>query len=172
LTLLCAIAVGVVTGLIVNEASDVSPWLAGHLLAIHARLAERRAGERSLILAEMRADLEEVPGKLTKLAVALYHVADAAVVRLRRDWRRRCRPAVARAARRVGSAVVTLGIGLVVGLCALLYLVLITLVGAGLSELVQAYGDSMAFAVAALPVALGVTALMVISVERESRQRL
>lgn len=81
---LVTIVLAVVVPLLVNEASDVAPWLAGRLV----RWGARHLGPHADIERyeeEWSADLERVPGKLTKLAHACL-VVGWSVPRMRRQF--------------------------------------------------------------------------------------
>jgi len=110
------VIVGVVLGLLVNEASDVSPWLAhriARLAAFHRAADPAEAEERVRCLA---ARIDEQPGKLAKLWPALVAVKDS--------WRR---PKPAAAGRRRDANVV---IGLVAVLAFLVSYFGLIIVGA------------------------------------------
>jgi hypothetical protein len=64
---LSAIVVGAAT----NELCDVAPWLAKRVLKRAARLEATHGEEEALILNELLALLEDVPGKLSKLIWSL-----------------------------------------------------------------------------------------------------
>jgi hypothetical protein len=68
----------VVLGLLVNEATDICPWIAVRLVRWAAQLLYRRAPERAAIRAEELAALvNDRPGKLLKLFTALGFVLHA-----------------------------------------------------------------------------------------------
>jgi membrane protein YdbS with pleckstrin-like domain len=79
-----ALAVAVVLGLVTNELSDISPWVARKLVAWSAR--ERYGGtERAAIRAEeLAALINERPGKLFKLGTGLRFASSALVLKIRR----------------------------------------------------------------------------------------
>lgn len=80
------LVVGLLVPLLLNEVSDLGSWIAGRLLSWGARrLGSPEKAER--YNEEWAADLERVPGKLTKVGYALGVVAwgctpDAAAVRV------------------------------------------------------------------------------------------
>ncbi|CAL9508199.1 hypothetical protein SUDANB95_03553 [Actinosynnema sp. ALI-1.44] len=78
----------IATPLVVNEVGELAPWLARHLLRWGARrLGDELATER--YREEWLADLDDVPGKLTKLGHSLVVVAwSVPVMRGRHEWRR------------------------------------------------------------------------------------
>jgi membrane protein YdbS with pleckstrin-like domain len=78
------IALAVALGLIVNEFTDVSPWLARKLVTWSARLRygdTTRADERS---EELAAVINDRPGKLFKLGTGVRFASAALALRLRR----------------------------------------------------------------------------------------
>jgi hypothetical protein len=75
------LVVAVVLGLLVNEATDICPWIAVRLVRWAARLLYRRAPERAAIRGEeLAALINERPGKLLKLFTALGFVLYALLV--------------------------------------------------------------------------------------------
>jgi hypothetical protein len=73
------VVVSIVTGALVNEASEVSPWLAQRIVRRAAPLWALRGLRRAEMLAEEWAEIiETAPGKLTKLGHALVFLAGAA----------------------------------------------------------------------------------------------
>ncbi|MFD0889442.1 hypothetical protein ACFQ08_33320 [Streptosporangium algeriense] len=87
---------GVVLGLAVNEACDLSPWLAGKIVRWSARVRYGN-GERAETRAEELSSLiDDRPGKLFKLITAVGFALGAATERARRAGRsiRPSRPAL------------------------------------------------------------------------------
>jgi lipopolysaccharide/colanic/teichoic acid biosynthesis glycosyltransferase len=79
------IAFAIISGLLVNEITDVCPWLAVRLVRWAARLRYPHAPERAAIRAVEHARvINDRPGKLFKLFTALGFALDALVV-VRRD---------------------------------------------------------------------------------------
>jgi hypothetical protein len=72
----------VVLGLLVNEISDVSPWMAGRLVRSAARLWSLDPEIAADYAEEWQAVVDERPGKLLKLGTALGFLAGAAQIRL------------------------------------------------------------------------------------------
>ncbi|MET7334349.1 hypothetical protein [Nonomuraea sp. NPDC005650] len=77
------IILGVLLGLIVNEACDVSPWLARKLVKKAPYLQYRDRERAAMRAEELTAVVNERPGKLLKLATAVAFAAGALVVRLK-----------------------------------------------------------------------------------------
>lgn len=94
MAVLAAIGVGLVT----NELFDLAPWLARRLLRRAARLEAGTPDETPLILEELTALLDEVPGKLTKLLWALGRHTNAVRLVKRRRSADLARPAALAAA--------------------------------------------------------------------------
>ncbi|WP_370463257.1 PH domain-containing protein [Micromonospora sp. WMMC415] len=79
------VVLALVLGLIVNEMTDLSPWLGRKLVTWSARLHYPDDHERAEIRAEEHAAIiNERPGKLFKLGTGLGFLADAVLTRLRR----------------------------------------------------------------------------------------
>jgi hypothetical protein len=75
------VVAAIVLGLLVNEATDICPWIAVRLVRWSARLLYRRAPERAAIRAEeLAALINDRPGKLLKLFTALGFALHALVV--------------------------------------------------------------------------------------------
>jgi hypothetical protein len=75
------VVAAVVLGLVVNELTDICPWVAVRLVRWAARLLYRKAPERAAIRGEELAALvNDRPGKLLKLFTALGFVLHALVV--------------------------------------------------------------------------------------------
>jgi hypothetical protein len=72
----------VVLGLLVNEISDVSPWMAGRLVRSAAILWSHDPHVAADYAEEWQAVVDERPGKLLKLGTALGFLAVAARIRL------------------------------------------------------------------------------------------
>lgn len=64
------VILGAVLGAAVNEASDVSPWLARRVVPAAARLWASSASERAVRSEEWLALIEDCPGKLSKIGLA------------------------------------------------------------------------------------------------------
>jgi len=71
----------VVVGLLINEATDVSPWLAGRLMRTAARLWTSDRELSAVYAEEWQAFIADRPGKLLKLLTALGFVSAAAARR-------------------------------------------------------------------------------------------
>ncbi|MEU4511757.1 hypothetical protein AB0G05_19875 [Nonomuraea wenchangensis] len=76
------IILGILLGLVVNEACDISPWLAGKLVKKAAHLKYRDPERAATRAEELAAVVAERPGKLFKLATAMAFAAGALVTRL------------------------------------------------------------------------------------------
>ena len=75
------VVAAIVLGLLVNEATDICPWIAVRLVRWAAQLLYRRAPERAAIRGEeLAALINDRPGKLLKLFTALGFVLHALVV--------------------------------------------------------------------------------------------
>jgi len=72
----------VALGLLVNEISDVSPWMAERLVRSAARLWSRDPQVAADYAEEWQAVVDERPGKLLKLCTALGFLAGAVQIRL------------------------------------------------------------------------------------------
>ena len=86
---LTEILVSVVVGLLVNEACDVSPWCAHHMVRWSVQLRYANPERRRIRCDELVALIDERPGKLLKLGTGLGFLAAALPV-----WLRRITPAV------------------------------------------------------------------------------
>ncbi|MEW9533257.1 hypothetical protein [Microbispora sp. NPDC049125] len=111
------ILIGIGTGLLINEACDVSPWAARKLVRIAARLRYTDPVRAAVRAEELTSVIEERPGKLLKLAGALAFWAAACWVRARRGRMSTVpgplhRALWMRAARHIGFAIAT---GLLMG---------------------------------------------------------
>jgi hypothetical protein len=84
------IAFAIITGLLINEATDICPWLAIRLVRLAARLRYLDAPERAATRGEEFAALiNDRPGKLFKLCTALGLTLHAlTLVGLRAAWRK------------------------------------------------------------------------------------
>jgi membrane protein YdbS with pleckstrin-like domain len=78
------ITLAVVLGLIVNEFSDVSPWLARRLVAWSARQRYGDTARAEIRAEELGAVINDRPGKLFKLGTGVRFASAALAVRLRR----------------------------------------------------------------------------------------
>lgn len=76
--------VSVLTGLAVNEMSDVSPWLASWLVRKAAFLREGDTPRAHIRAEDHQALIRDRPGKLLKLCTALGFTIEASTVRIRR----------------------------------------------------------------------------------------
>ena len=83
------ILVSVIVGLLVNEACDVSPWCAHHLVRWSVRLRYANPERRRIRGDELVALIDERPGKLIKLGTGLGFLTTAVPV-----WLQRIAPAV------------------------------------------------------------------------------
>lgn len=82
------VLVSVVTGALVNEFCDVAPWLARHVIRCAALLwARTDSSLASGYLVEWAAVVEDCPGKLTKLVLALRFLLGAVARRSLRAGR-------------------------------------------------------------------------------------
>jgi membrane protein YdbS with pleckstrin-like domain len=81
---LIVLLVSVVTGLAVNEMSDVSPWLANWLVRKAAYLREGDTPRAHIRAKDHLALIHDRPGKLLKLCTALGFIAEASTVRTRK----------------------------------------------------------------------------------------
>ena len=79
-----AVAAAIVLGLIVNEMSDVSPWLARKLVVWSAQLRYGEASCGDVRAEELMALIEHRPGKLLKVGTALGFFASSLLGRIRR----------------------------------------------------------------------------------------
>ncbi|MFF5082539.1 hypothetical protein ACFY36_36305 [Actinoplanes sp. NPDC000266] len=86
------VLVSIATGALVNEFCDVSPWLADKIARRAARLWS--AGDSALEV-EWAAVIQDCPGKLTKLFIALRFGAGAAS-KAQRRWLKRARARASR----------------------------------------------------------------------------
>lgn len=84
MSLFWAALAAVVLGLLTNELFELAPWFARRLLRRAARLEGEDPAEAALLVADMAATLEEVPGKLAKLLWATGRLTNA----LRYPWQR------------------------------------------------------------------------------------
>jgi membrane protein YdbS with pleckstrin-like domain len=87
------ITLAVVLGLIVNEFSDVSPWLARRLVAWSARQRYGDTARAEIRAEELGAVINDRPGKLFKLGTGVRFASAALAVRLRRLVSREPQPA-------------------------------------------------------------------------------
>ncbi|GEM_PF-3668786 len=78
------IALALLLGLVVNEFSDLSPWLARTLVAWSARLRYGDTARADIRAEELAALINDRPGKLFKLATGIRFASAALAVRLRR----------------------------------------------------------------------------------------
>jgi membrane protein YdbS with pleckstrin-like domain len=78
------VLIGVVLGLVVNEATDVSPWLGRALVGWSARLRYGDSDEGRVRGEELRALINVRPGKLFKLLTGAGFAGSALIFRLRR----------------------------------------------------------------------------------------
>ncbi len=78
------IVLGVIIGLIVNEACDISPWAARQIVRWSARLRYRSPERAQIRAEELVALVEERPGKLLKLATSLWFLTTALATALHR----------------------------------------------------------------------------------------
>jgi membrane protein YdbS with pleckstrin-like domain len=87
------ITLAVVLGLIVNEFSDVSPWLARRLVAWSARQRYGDTARAEIRAEELGAVINDRPGKLFKLGTGVRFASAALAVRVRRLVSREPQPA-------------------------------------------------------------------------------
>lgn len=79
---------GLLLGVLGNEVFELTPWLAGRVLRLAARVDARTPDERALLFHEWAGQVDEVPGKLTKLLFALRLLCGVAIARhADRVWR-------------------------------------------------------------------------------------
>jgi membrane protein YdbS with pleckstrin-like domain len=81
---LIVLLVSVLTGLAVNEMSDLSPWLARWLVRKAAFLREGDNPRAHIRAADHQALIHDRPGKLLKLCTAIGFTVEAGTVRMRR----------------------------------------------------------------------------------------
>ncbi len=74
------IIIGLITGLVVSECCDVSPWVARKLVRWSARRRYVPPTHAELRAEELAAYIDDCPGRLFKLIIALGFAAAAAVV--------------------------------------------------------------------------------------------
>jgi len=79
-----AVAVAILLGLVTNELSDVSPWVARKLVAWSARVRYGDTARAEIRAEELAALVNERPGKLFKLGTALRFAVSALALRIRR----------------------------------------------------------------------------------------
>jgi hypothetical protein len=75
------VLLAIITGLVVNECCDVSPWIARKLVRWSARRRYAPPSRAKLRAEELAAYIDDRPGKLFKLITALGFVAAAIVTR-------------------------------------------------------------------------------------------
>ncbi|MEE6258086.1 PH domain-containing protein [Plantactinospora sonchi] len=78
------IFLGVVLGLVVNETTELSPWLARLFVGWSARLQYNGTAQAEIRAEELKALINVRPGKLSKLVTGLGFVSSALLFRLRR----------------------------------------------------------------------------------------
>jgi membrane protein YdbS with pleckstrin-like domain len=86
------ITLAVVLGLIVNEFSDVSPWLARKLVGWSARLRYGDTTRAEIRAEELAAVINDRPGKLFKLGTGVRFASSALATRVRRMVSGQARP--------------------------------------------------------------------------------
>lgn len=72
---------GLFVGVLGNEVFELMPWLARKVLRLAARVDARVPDERGPLFDEWAAQLDEVPGKLTKLLFALRLLCGVGIAR-------------------------------------------------------------------------------------------
>ncbi|MFC6016379.1 PH domain-containing protein [Plantactinospora solaniradicis] len=77
------VVLAIVLGLLVNELTDVSPWLARKLVAWSARLRYRDTSRAEVRAEELAAVINDRPGKLFKLGTGVRFLSAALAIRLR-----------------------------------------------------------------------------------------
>jgi len=88
------VAFAIISGLLVNECCDISPWIARRLMHLAARLRYRGAPERATVRGEeLAALIQDRPGKLFKLVTATGFLLHALLVAALRTLHRVFKPA-------------------------------------------------------------------------------
>jgi membrane protein YdbS with pleckstrin-like domain len=80
---LAALVGSVLLGIVINEMSDLSPWIADRLVRVAAALRYGRTVRAAVRAEELQALVNERPGNLLKVATALAFVITASVTRAR-----------------------------------------------------------------------------------------